>query len=241
MIYITYEVVHDVKMKLGVLLSGGKDSLLALYRASKYHSIECLISVYSDNKESFMFHTPNINIVELQSKALGIPLVKTRTRGLKEEELIDLERVLKEAVTRFKIEGVVSGAIQSTYQTTRIQRICNKLGLWCFNPLWQNSQLELLNEVVREKFEVIITGIGAYPLTKDFLGLKINNDFIKLVKELNEKFGINPAGEGGEFETTVLWMPLFKQRIVIDDYEIKYENHSGSLIIKKSHLEEYKK
>ena len=62
-------------MKLGVLFSGGKDSTLSMHLAKKHHEISCLLSMKSENDESYMFHTPNIGITELQAEALDIPLL----------------------------------------------------------------------------------------------------------------------------------------------------------------------
>ena len=62
-------------MKLGVLFSGGKDSTIALHETAKKNKIECLITLISQNKESYMFHTPNIEVTELQSQSLEIPTI----------------------------------------------------------------------------------------------------------------------------------------------------------------------
>ena len=84
-------------MKVGALISGGKDSLAAAYKASKEHDLVCIISLKSKNPESYMFHIPNIDLVKLQAEAMGLPLIFLETEGFKEEELIDLKRT-KEAI-----------------------------------------------------------------------------------------------------------------------------------------------
>ena len=70
-------------MRLGVLFSGGKDSTLALHYAAEKEQVVCLITLLSQNKESYMFHTPNIDITALQAEALGLPQVAKITRGRK--------------------------------------------------------------------------------------------------------------------------------------------------------------
>ncbi|MEK6873616.1 MAG: TIGR00289 family protein, partial [Nanoarchaeota archaeon] len=67
--------------------------------------------------------------------------------------------------------------------------------------------------------EVVITGVAAYPLDEKWLGKKIDKRFIEQIKELNEKYKINPAGEGGEFESFVLNCPLFKRKLKIESWK----------------------
>lgn len=219
-------------MKLGVLFSGGKDSAYAAYLAKKNgYKLSCLISIVSKNKESFMFHTPSIEKTEKQATVMRVPLLKKETEGKKEEELEDLESAIKLAIKKYKIRGIVTGAVGSVYQASRIQTICNKLGIECFNPLWQKDQIELLEELIKNKFEVILTGVFAYPLEEKWLGRKIDKGFIEEMKKLEEKYKINPAGEGGEIETFVLDCPLFSRKLKVINKEISGEGNSWKMEI----------
>jgi ABC transporter with metal-binding/Fe-S-binding domain ATP-binding protein len=183
-----------------------------------------------------MFHTPNIEITTLQAEALELPLVSMPTEGKKEEELTDLEYAITEAKNQFDIEGIVTGAVQSVYQTTRIQHICDKLNLYQINPLWKHNQKSLLEALLAKKFQVIISGVFAYPLNKTWLGKQIDTDMIAQLEELQHKYGINPAGEGGEIETTVLDAPLFKQKIKITAATTEWQGSSGVYLIKTAQL-----
>ena len=223
-------------MRLGVLFSGGKDSCYALYKAQKTDEVACLISVISKNKESYMFHTPNIDLTKLQAEAIDIPLIQKITEGKKEEELQDLKEAISDAKKTHNIEGIVTGAIESVYQAKRVQNICNELDLWCFNPLWMKDQKKLLHELVNHGFHIIITGISAYPLDEKWLGKKIDNNVINELAILEKKYQMNPAGEGGEIETTVLDTPFFKKKIQITDSCAIAEENSGTLTIKKAKL-----
>jgi diphthine-ammonia ligase len=223
-------------MRLGVLFSGGKDSTLALHLAKEKEGVACLITVVSKNKESYMFHTPNIDVTALQAEALGLPLVSVVTEGRKEEELADLERAIAEAKSKFQIDGIVTGAVESVYQASRVQRICNRLDVWCFNPLWKHDQKALLETLVDRQFKVIISGVFAYPLDEKWLGKQIGPQVIARLVELQSKFGISPSGEGGEIETTVLDAPMFKQKIEILDYAVEAKGNCGVFIIKQARL-----
>ena len=107
-------------MRLGVLFSGGKDSCYALELASEEHEISCLINVNSDNKDRYMFHTPAIEWTKFQAESIGIPHLFGRTPGVEEDELEDLKTLIKKAILDYEIEGIVTGAIASVYQSTRI-------------------------------------------------------------------------------------------------------------------------
>jgi len=183
-----------------------------------------------------MFHVPNIQLTVKQAEAIGLPLVQRRTKGMKEKELEDLKKAISTAKEDFDLEGIATGAVRSIYQSTRVQRICKKLGLWCFNPLWLKDEIELLNEVVKSKYEVIISGVFAFPLDREFLGKKLDDELIEKLSRLKEKYGLSPAGEGGEIETTVTDAPFFKKKLEILDYEVSYKDYSGVFKIKKLRL-----
>ena len=223
-------------MRLGVLFSGGKDSTLALHLAAEKEQVVCLITVVSKNKESYMFHTPNIDITAMQAEALGLPLVSVVSEGRKEEELVDLERAIAEAKNRFGIEGLVTGAVESVYQSSRVQRICDKLCISCLNPLWKHDQKALLETLVNKNFKVIISGVFAYPLDEKWLGKQIDTETIARLVKLQTQYGISPSGEGGEIETTVLDAPMFKQKIEIIDSAVEFRGNSGVFIIKQARL-----
>jgi len=207
-------------MRIAVLFSGGKDSCYSAYLAKQAgHELTCLISVFSKNKDSYMFHTPSIEKTKAQAKVMQIPLIIRKTKGKKEEELKDLEEVIQKVKEKYKIEGVVTGVLKSVYQATRIQKICDDLRLNVFNPLWQKEEIEYLNELIKDNFKVIVTAVAAYPLDKSWLGKEINPEFVKESQKLKEEYEIHPAGEGGEFETFVLDCPLFKKPLAVKNFE----------------------
>ena len=211
-------------MKCGILFSGGKDSVYSAFLVKEYgYDITCLITIISENPDSYMFHTPSISKVIKQAEVMKVPLITQTTKGEKEEELKDLKIVIKNAKEKFGIEAIVTGSVDSAYQASRVQKICDTLELDCFNPLWQKDQFELLDDLVKNKFNVIITGVFAYPLNEKWLGKKIDSSFINDVRDLEKKYRINVAGEGGEFESFVLNCPLFSREL-----KVKNMNTSGN-------------
>jgi ABC transporter with metal-binding/Fe-S-binding domain ATP-binding protein len=223
-------------MKLGVLFSGGKDSVFACCRAMEKDRVACLITMISKNPDSYMFHTPNIRRTDLQSEALGLPLLSYVTAGRKEEELDDLTAAISAAVERYGIEGIVTGAIDSVYQASRVQRICRDLDLWCFCPLWQANQVDYLRLLLKQGFSIIISGVYAYPFDSSWLGALLTVERIDRLADLQKKYKINPSGEGGELETFVLDGPIFHKRIEILKSSSIYANYRGHFVLEEMRL-----
>lgn len=226
-------------MNVACLFSGGKDSTFALYWAVQQGwDVRCLITLKSSNTESWMFHTPNISSTSLQAKALGIPQILQPTKGEKEEELEDLKKAFLLAKKKYRVTGIVVGAILSDYQQERVNRVCHDARLKTFSPLWHKNQALLLREMIDCGFEIIIQSIAAEGLTEEWLGRRIDAAAIHDLLALQKKNGLHPAGEGGEFESMALDGPIFQKRLVIASAETKMEApHTGVLVIKKIELE----
>jgi len=220
-------------LRVAVLVSGGKDSALSLYRVLEQgYEVEYLVSMIPQREDSWMFHYPNIHLTDLFAEAVEIPLVKAETTGIKETELKDLKKLL----STLDIEGIVSGAISSQYQKKRIDKICQELNVRSIAPLWQEASLQLLREIIELHFEVIIVGVYAYGLNESWLGKQIDAHTLNSLLDLNRKFGISLIGEGGEYETLVLDAPYFKKKIRILQTEKVWKTHSGYLLVKKARL-----
>ena len=225
-------------LKLGVLFSSGKDSVLATYVMNKQnYSINCLITMKSKNPSSYMFHTPNISLAKLQASAMALPLLEVETEGVKEEELKDLEKAIALAKAKYNLDGIVTGALYSNYQRDRIEKICDKLGLKIFSPLWHIDQELEMRQLIDSGFEVVLSSIAADGLDKSFLGRALEHSDVDYLVKLNEKNGINIAGEGGEFESLVLSGPMFNKKIKVLKSSIKMENEiTGNFVIEEAEL-----
>lgn len=225
-------------MKVAVLFSGGKDSTMAYYKAREDgHEVKYLISLISDNPASYMFHVANIHITELSSEALGVPLLRKVTKGVKEEELEDLANVLRDLKNE-GIECIYSGALHSVYQKSRIDNICSEIGLKSCAPLWHRDPEEYMREIIDLGFEVIVTSVSAEGLDKSWLGKKIDLSVLDEIIDLNKRYGMHMAFEGGEAETLVLDGPIFKKKIKIVESEVIWERDSGYFLIKEAELED---
>jgi diphthine-ammonia ligase len=220
-------------MKVAALFSGGKDSVFAIFIAQQWGwDITHLVSLYPQQHDSWMFHSINIGLTTQLADAIKIPLIAKATTGNKEEELQDLETILKD----LPIEGVISGAIASEYQRTRIERVCHTLSLKSFTPLWHKNPTMLLREQINAGFEIMITGVFAHGLDKTWLGTILDESILPSFLELQQKYQINPAGEGGEYETLVLNGPLFKKKLIVDESSVEWKRDNGVFRIQKARL-----
>jgi len=225
-------------MKVAVLFSGGKDSTMACYKAIQDgHDVEYLVSLISDNPSSYMFHVPNIHIAELSAEALGIKFLEKMTKGIKEEELHDLTVILKDLKSR-GIEAIYSGALHSVYQKSRIDNICKQLELKSCAPLWHRDPEDYMREIIDLGFEVIIISVSAEGLDESWLGKRIDGDILEDIIDLNKKYGIHLAFEGGEAETLVLDGPIFKKKIEIIKSQKVWDRDSGNFLIKEAKLKD---
>ena len=213
--------------KLAALWSGGKDSAYAAYTMKNMnYDVTCLVAIKSKNPDSYMFHTPNIDLVEAHAECMNVPIIVQETAGEKEIELEDLKTAIIRAKKEFDIDGVITGALYSNYQRERIEKICEELGLKVFSPLWHIDQELEMRSVLKNNFDFVFGSVAAEGLDKSWVGRIITNKDVDNLSQLNEKIGLNIAGEGGEFETLVLDCPMFSKKIIIEDKTITTEGEN---------------
>jgi len=58
------------------------------------------------------------------------------------------------------------------------------------------------------------------------LGREINKEFVREMVMLNEKYKVNVAGEGGEYESFVVNCPLFEEELEVIGFKDSGEGNS---------------
>ncbi|PCR91714.1 diphthine--ammonia ligase [Natrinema ejinorense] len=232
------------------LFSGGKDSSWALYRALERElPVERLVTVHPAG-DSYMYHVPATELAALAAESIGIELVDvepddfaadtaTDSSVQGDDELEPLEAAL-EALDRDLpggIAGVTAGAVESEYQTSRIQGMCDRLGCDLFAPLWQEDPAELADAMLEAGFEIEIIQVAAHGLDESWLGRTLDREAIAELETLHEEYGVHILGEGGEFETFVVDGPHMDRRIALE-YEPEWEGTRGRVRITDARLEE---
>lgn len=198
-------------MRVAALVSGGKDSVLALHCArSSGWVVTHVVTVAPRAADSWMFHSPNVALAPLLAEALGCALVRVETAGAKEDEVADLER----ALSTLAVDGFVSGALASEYQRTRLEGIGHRLGLKSFTPLWHKRPEEVLRVVSGPGWDVRFAAVAAEGLDASWLGRRLDASAIADLAALHARHGLHVGGEGGEYETVVLDAPCYGRAIV---------------------------
>ncbi|KAK2188633.1 hypothetical protein NP493_126g02017 [Ridgeia piscesae] len=184
-----------------------------------------------DELDSYMYQTVGHHAIGLYADAMSLPLYRHIISGSPIEqgsnysetcrdEVEDLYELLKEVKRGTDIEAVSVGAILSDYQRVRVENVCLRLGLTPLAYLWRRDQRELLDEMIQCHLQAIIVKVAALGLNpKKHLGCSLAEMLPHMV-HMQEKYGLNICGEGGEYETFTLDCPLFNKRIVIDNQEV---------------------
>lgn len=191
--------------------SGGKESCLACYKAMlSGFKVSHLLNFVSKDGQC-MSHGINGKLIVAQSQAIGIQIVQKKTTWeTYEQSFKDTVRELK----RIDIEAVVFGDLRTIPgHVGWINRICNELDVKPITPLWDSDPKHVLTEFIDDGFEAVIISVKADLLDKEWLGRRIDKEFVRNI--LREKSKVDPCGELGEYHTFVLDGPLFKSRIKI--------------------------
>ena len=206
------------------MFSGGKDSTYAAYSAvQRGWDLTHLLSVFPDDRDSMLFHVPNLHLTAMLAEAMGRPLVTETAKSGEEGELDALRRLFQ----RIEVDGVVVGAIASDYQHDRVNRVADESGLRVFAPLWRHDPRRLLRDYLAADFQILFSSVSAEGLDASWLGRRWDEGVVEDLLRLQRVHGIHPCGEGGEFETLVLDCPLFRQRLDIVQAEAQWDGTAG--------------
>ncbi|KAJ8601769.1 hypothetical protein CTAYLR_006820 [Chrysophaeum taylorii] len=222
-------------MRFVALVSGGKDSVFSIIESERCgHELVACANLFPEGGEeidSWMYQSAAHVVVPGIAECLGVPLFRRAIRGeaksrelqyasVDGDEVEDLYALLadvKQAVPA--VEAASCGAILSTYQRTRVEDVCRRLGLRSLAYLWQRDQREVLREMCRVLRPVIVktASMGLEP--GEHLGRTVDAALRRDFERFNASFGFHECGEGGEYETIVVDSARFSKRLVLDRTE----------------------
>ena len=202
-------------MRVIALLSGGKDSVSAVEVARSFGwDVVAALVLKPKEDDAWMFHTPNLQLVTGVADCLDLPLMEVPVRSGQAEEVEDLEQALRDAKARYQLDGLISGALASEYQRTRLDLVGHRTGLRTFAPLWHKDPKAYMHALLGDSWDVRFSRTAAEGVPQSWCGQRLTPS--KVDAMLAHKARPHVAGEGGEYETLVLDCPAYRSRIVVD-------------------------
>lgn len=165
------------------------------------------------------------SVVALQAQAMGVHIIQNETTWS------EFDTHFKENVRKIDQNDVKGGIVSGMIPPDPIldhprkakkaaglmmgrgwwAKQLRDLGLKAVFPLVDKTPEELLADIIEKHFEVLIVVVNPAFIGEEWLGRKIDKDFISLVRKLNREKGITMLGD--EYHTFVLDCPLFKKRL----------------------------
>lgn len=222
-------------MRLAALLSGGKDSVAAV-EVAEQHGWEVVVGLrmLPTEDDAYMFHTPALDLVPAVAECLGMPLESASARPDPSEEVDDLGQALARLKETYRLDGVVSGALASEYQRTRIDKIGHRVGLKTFAPLWHKDPPTYLRSLVHAGYDIRFSRVAAMGLDETWIGERLDEERLERLQAMR----LHVAGEGGEYETLVLDAPHYEKRIVVEEAKVVATASRATWVVKNWSLED---
>ncbi|CAH0139567.1 diphthine--ammonia ligase [Peribacillus sp. NPDC101481] len=194
--------------------SGGKDSVLALYKAMKIGEAVGLIVMLEEEGKRSRSHGMPPELIHAQAESIGLPVYTAAASWT------DYEKVFMHLLENAKNQGaevLVTGDLDMPAHGCWHDKVTKNAGLKLGMPLWEMNHREAVEEFMNLGFVTIIVTVNlSLGMTEDDLGRTLTHEYVKDL----EARGIDPCGEGGEFHTTVIDGPIFKQPITVRKCEI---------------------
>jgi uncharacterized protein (TIGR00290 family) len=213
-------------MKKAILnWSGGKDATLALYKVqqAKSYQIESLFTTVSAELRRITMHGVRESLLLQQAQALGLPL---QTLALPESTSMEVYNALmREAMEGFVQRGVVASIFGDIHladlRAYREQQL-QQMDLEGVFPIWQQPVAQTIREFIALGFKAVVVCVNARYLSKDFVGRKLDANFVGDLPA-----GVDVCGENGEFHSFVYDGPNFEQAVRFELGEIVYKNYKS--------------
>ena len=208
-----------------VSLSGGKDSMYALYAALKEGlKVDYLMFIKIGGKA----HLDNKWLMKFVSESIGIPAVTVGGR------ISDIRKALQKLKAGMFISGVMTTPEHMDYY----REICDPIQVKHYAPLWGKNPLTGLAEMKQLGFRMLIIEVDAsMGANRNWLGKEIDDKMIRELEKLKADRSINPIGEFGEYHTLVLDCPIYKKSINVTKSKTVWKKSKGYFEIKKAALQ----
>lgn len=201
--------------------SGGKDSTLALDRATRQGlNVGCLFNIYEGSTNRVRFHGVRRELIESQARALGLELVHRATHP---DDFETVFRAVLEELKERGVHGTIFGNIHLADVRAWYEERTTGFGFQHVEPLWGELPGALVREFVRGGYLARVVSVDLQQGRREWLGREITD---VLIAEF-EHAGIDPCGEKGEYHTFVFDGPLFAEPVNVREAgQLEMEGHA---------------
>jgi len=215
-----------------VVFSGGKDSVYALHIAFlQGFNIVSLLTFLTTSPHPWYLHKPFTEYTNIQANLMGFKhmFIELRARDRIEEEN-EIKNALERITSVYDFDYLVLGVIESDAQRMLFLDIADYLGLKLYIPLWRKDRKKYLIELIKNGIEFIVTSITSWGIPMNILGKIVTEHDVEEIVKRSAIYGFDPAFEGGEAESFVVYAPLFKRRICVDSKKYIVSEYEGYII-----------
>jgi uncharacterized protein (TIGR00290 family) len=190
-----------------LMWSGGKDSALALQRATAAGiKVRRLINFYDAATGRVRFHATRSEMIQAQADATEIDLHAIGTTWPEMEAHLTAEL---NALRSEGFAGVVFGDIHLADVREWYETRVRAAGLEHIEPIWGEAPSKLVREFVESGGRAVITCVDQSRLDSSWLGRIIDERFLDEIGATHA----DPCGENGEFHSFAFQGPAFKHPV----------------------------
>lgn len=204
--------------------SSGKDAALALSILKKQANYEVayLLTTINAEQDRVVMHGVREKLLDIQAERIGLPVKKIILPPSPDDTVYKQSMAM--AMHELKADGVTASAFGDIFledlKRYREEQL-TAIGMQAVFPLWKKDTRELIPLLDSEGIEAMIVCVNEKYLGKDFLGRKIDLDFLNDLPA-----NVDPCGENGEFHTFVYNAPYFKSPVSVVRKEIVYKSYT---------------
>lgn len=197
-------------MKVFVSWSGGKDSMLAFWRARRAGTeVAVLLNMIDEDGVRSRTHGLPAEVLRAQARSMGLEIVQPWASW------DSYEAVFKDALRGLAGRSIgvgVFGAIDFEPNREWVVQVCAECGIEPRLPLWGVPRDQLLQELIDGGFEAVVCAVDTRKLDASWIGKTVDRNFVRDIQLLP---GVDASGEAGEYHTLVLDGPPFHERLTV--------------------------
>lgn len=186
--------------------SGGKDSCLAVWRATRAGMpVKTLLTMFDETGERSRSHGLSPQVLAAQAAAMKMDWRAGRAtwRAYEAQFIAELESLRASGHTH-----AVFGDIDLAAHREWEEGVCRLAGIEPLLPLWHEERMRLVEEMWAAGFRAVVVCTDDRFLGAEFCGREFDRAFVASLPG-----GVDACGENGEFHTFVHDGPLFARAV----------------------------